>query len=50
VPQTAKEEQALMKKLYMQSVLKQKAEPLVQIGGLKSKKEEGTGALTVSGD
>ncbi len=50
VPQTAKEEQALMKKMYMQSVLKQKAEPLVQLGGLKSKKEEGTGAVTVSGD
>ena len=47
---TAKEEQALMKKLYMQSVLKQKAEPLVQIGGLTSKKEEGTGAVAVSGD
>jgi 7,8-dihydro-6-hydroxymethylpterin dimethyltransferase len=50
LPQTAKEEQAIMRKLYMQSVLKQKAEPLVQIGGLKSKKEEGTGAVTVSGD
>jgi 7,8-dihydro-6-hydroxymethylpterin dimethyltransferase len=50
LPQTAKEEQAMMRKLYMQSVLKQKAEPLVQLGGLKSKKEEGTGAVTVSGD
>jgi hypothetical protein len=50
LPQTAKEEQAMMRKLYMQSVLKQKAEPLVQIGGLKSKREEGTGAVTVSGD
>ncbi len=50
LPQTAKEEQAIMRKLYMQSVLKQKSEPLVQIGGLNSKKEEGAGAVTVAGD
>ncbi len=50
VPQTAKEEQAMMRKLYMQSVLKQNnAETkLVQIGGVGSKQPEG--AVTVSGD
>ncbi|HZS03746.1 MAG TPA: radical SAM protein [Blastocatellia bacterium] len=50
-PQTAKEEQVLMKKLYMQSVLKQSnAETkLVQLGGLKSKQDEGSGAVTVAG-
>ncbi len=52
VPQTAKEEQAMMRKLYMQAVLKQNnAETkLVQIGGVGSKPETGTGAVTVSGD
>ncbi|MDX2041723.1 MAG: radical SAM protein [Acidobacteriota bacterium] len=52
VPQTAKEEQAAMRKLYMQSVLKKAGadQKLVQLGGLNSKKEEGTGAVSVSGD
>jgi uncharacterized radical SAM superfamily Fe-S cluster-containing enzyme len=52
VPQTAKEEQALMRKMYMQSVLKNAGaeQKLVQIGGIKAKKEEGTGAVSVSGD
>ncbi|MCI0339364.1 MAG: radical SAM protein [Acidobacteria bacterium] len=52
LPQTAKEEQALMRKLYMQSVLKQAnaAPQLVQLGGLNSEKEEGSGAVTVAGD
>ena len=51
-PKTAKEEQALMKKLYMQSVLKQSGteQKLVQLGGLGGRKEEGTGAVAVSGD
>ena len=50
-PKTAKEEQALMKKLYIQSVLKQSGtkQKLVQIGGLGGKKDEGTGAVTVAG-
>jgi uncharacterized radical SAM superfamily Fe-S cluster-containing enzyme len=52
LPQTAKEEQAAMRKLYMQSVLKQAnaAPQLVQLGGKNSKKEEGVGAVTVAGD
>jgi uncharacterized radical SAM superfamily Fe-S cluster-containing enzyme len=52
LPQTAKEEQAMMRKLYMQSVLKQNnaAPQLVQLGGSKQKKEEGTGAVVVAGD
>jgi hypothetical protein len=52
VPQTAKEEQALMRKMYMQSVLKNAGaeQKLVQLGGLKDKKTEGTGAVAVSGD
>jgi len=52
VPQTAKEEQAMMRKLYMQAVLKQNnAETkLVQIGGIGSKPDNGSGAVTVSGD
>ena len=52
LPQTAKEEQAMMRKLYMQSVLKQAdAVPqLVQLGGKDGKNEAGTGAVTVSGD
>lgn len=52
LPQTAKEEQAAMRKLYMQSVLKKAGaeQKLVQIGGLNGNKEEGTGAVTVSGD
>jgi hypothetical protein len=52
LPQTAKEEQAMMRKLYMQSVLKKAGaeQKLVQLGGLNSKKEEGTGAVSVSGD
>jgi uncharacterized radical SAM superfamily Fe-S cluster-containing enzyme len=52
LPQTAKEEQAMMRKLYMQSVLKQAnaAPQLVQLGGKDSQKNEGTGAVTVSGD
>jgi len=47
-PQTAAEESRLMKKLYMQSVLKQQdpAAKLVQIGGVNGKKAEGTGAVT----
>jgi uncharacterized radical SAM superfamily Fe-S cluster-containing enzyme len=52
LPQTAKEEQAAMRKLYMQSVMKQAGaeQKFVQIGGLGSKKEEGTAAISVSGD
>jgi uncharacterized radical SAM superfamily Fe-S cluster-containing enzyme len=52
LPQTAKEEQAAMRKLYMQSVLKQAnaAPQLVQLGGKDSKKDVGAGAVTVSGD
>jgi 7,8-dihydro-6-hydroxymethylpterin dimethyltransferase len=52
LPQTAKEEQAAMRKLYMQSVLKKAGaeQKLVQLGGLGSKKEEGTSAVGVSGD
>jgi uncharacterized radical SAM superfamily Fe-S cluster-containing enzyme len=52
LPQTAKEEQAAMRKLYMQSVLKQAnaAPQLVQLGGKNGKKEAGTGAVTVAGD
>jgi 7,8-dihydro-6-hydroxymethylpterin dimethyltransferase len=52
LPQTAKEEQAIMRKLYMQSVLKQAnaAPQLVQLGGKDSKKDVGAGAVTVSGD
>jgi uncharacterized radical SAM superfamily Fe-S cluster-containing enzyme len=47
LPQTAKEEQQMMRKLYMQSVLKQSdaAPKLVQLGG-KNDKNEGTGAVT----
>jgi 7,8-dihydro-6-hydroxymethylpterin dimethyltransferase len=52
LPQTAKDEQALMRKLYMQSVLKQAnaAPQLVQLGGKDGKKDVGAGAVTVSGD
>jgi len=52
LPQTAKEEQAAMRKLYMQSVLKQAnaAPQLVQLDGKNGNKEAGTGAVTVSGD
>jgi 7,8-dihydro-6-hydroxymethylpterin dimethyltransferase len=52
LPQTAKEEQAQMRKLYMQSVLKQAnaAPQLVQLGGKDGKKDVGAGAVTVSGD
>jgi len=52
LPQTAKEEQAMMRKLYMQSVLKQAnaAPQLVQLGGKNAKQEAGTGAVTISGD
>ena len=38
-----------MRKLYMQSILKQDAPKLVQLGGIKDKKEEGTGAVTAAG-
>jgi hypothetical protein len=49
LPQTAKEEQQMMRKLYMQSVLKQSnaAPKLVQLGS-KNDKNEGTGAVTTS--
>ncbi len=49
LPQTAKEEQQMMKKLYMQSVLNQSnAETkLVQLKGLGSPKEEGSAAVAV---
>ncbi|MEP7270319.1 MAG: radical SAM protein [Acidobacteriota bacterium] len=49
LPQTAKEEQQMIKKLYMQSVLKQSSTDtkLVQLKGLGSPKEEGTAAVTV---
>ncbi|MBO0860630.1 MAG: radical SAM protein [Chloracidobacterium sp.] len=52
LPQTAKEEQAMMRKLYMQSVLKQAnaAPQLVQLGGKDSAKDAGVGAVSVSGD
>jgi len=52
LPQTAKEEQAMMRKLYMQSVLKQAnaAPQLVQLGGPNGKKEAAAEAVTVSGD
>ena len=51
LPQTAKDEQQLMRKLYMQSVLKQADAPkLVQLGGVKDKKDDGNGALAISGD
>ena len=51
LPQTAKDEQQLMRKLYMQSVLKQADAPkLVQLGGIKDKKDDGNGALAISGD
>ena len=48
LPQTAKEEQQLMKKLYMQSVLKQSSTDtkLVQLKGPGAKKEEGVAAVT----
>jgi hypothetical protein len=51
LPQTAREEQAMMRKLYMQSVLKQSGteQKLVQLSGIKDKKEEGSGAVTVAG-
>ncbi|HEX4950288.1 MAG TPA: hypothetical protein VFZ34_26725, partial [Blastocatellia bacterium] len=49
LPQTAKEEQQMMRKLYMQSVLKQADAPkLVQLGSVKDKKEEGNGAVTTA--
>jgi 7,8-dihydro-6-hydroxymethylpterin dimethyltransferase len=49
LPQTAKEEQQMMKKLYMQSVLKQSNADsnLVQLKGLGSPKDEGKAAVTV---
>ena len=49
LPQTAKEEQQMMKKLYMQSVLKQNnvESNLVQLKGANGKKEEGRAAVTV---
>jgi len=49
LPQTAKEEQQMMKKLYMQSILKQNTADtkLVQLKGLGSPKEEGKAAVTV---
>jgi uncharacterized radical SAM superfamily Fe-S cluster-containing enzyme len=52
LPQTAKEEQAAMRKLYMQSVLKQAnaAPQLVQLGGKDAKKDVGSVAAPVSGD
>jgi 7,8-dihydro-6-hydroxymethylpterin dimethyltransferase len=52
LPQTAKEEQAMMRKLYMQSVLKQAnaAPQLVQLGGKNGKQEADAEALAVSGD
>ncbi len=52
LPQTAKEEQQIIRKLYMQSVLKNAnaAPKLVQLGGIGSKKDDGTGAVSVSGD
>ncbi|MBK7599929.1 MAG: radical SAM protein [Acidobacteria bacterium] len=52
LPQTAKEEQQIMRKLFMQSVLKSAnaAPKLVQLGGIGSKKDDGTGAVSVSGD
>jgi uncharacterized radical SAM superfamily Fe-S cluster-containing enzyme len=52
LPQTAKEEQAMMRKLYMQSVLKQAnaAPQLVQLGGKNGQKEADAEALAVSGD
>ena len=42
----------MMRKMYMQSVLKKAGaeEKLVQLGGLKAKKDDGTGAVSVSGD
>ncbi|MFN0121432.1 MAG: radical SAM protein [Blastocatellia bacterium] len=50
-PQTAKEEQIQMRKMYMQSVLKQAGaeQKLVQIGGVGTKKDEGSGAVTIAG-
>ncbi len=48
LPQTAKEEQQQMRKLYMQSVLKGEAPKLVQLGGVKDKKEDGMGAVTTA--
>jgi uncharacterized radical SAM superfamily Fe-S cluster-containing enzyme len=52
VPQTAKEEQAMMRKLYMQSLLKNAGaeQKLVQIGGLNAKEDQGAAAVTVAGD
>jgi tetraether lipid synthase len=49
LPQTAKEEQQMMKKLYMQSVLKQNNvdSKLVQLKSANSKKDEGRAAVMV---
>jgi len=49
LPQTAKEEQQAMRKMYMKAVLKQNnaESTLVQLKGLGAKKDEGTAALTV---
>ena len=49
LPQTAKEEQQIMRKMYMKAVLKQNnaESTLVQLKGLGAKKDEGTAALTV---
>ncbi|MBX3277216.1 MAG: radical SAM protein [Acidobacteria bacterium] len=49
LPQTAKEEQAMMRKMYMQAVLKQNNADtkLVQLGGPGGKKDEGKAAVTV---
>jgi len=50
LPQTAKEEQQQMRKMYMQAVLKQNnaESKLVQLQGMGQKKDEGTAALTVN--
>jgi uncharacterized radical SAM superfamily Fe-S cluster-containing enzyme len=49
LPQTAKEEQQIMRKMYMQAVLKQNnaAPSLVQLQSPKGKQDEGTAAITV---
>jgi uncharacterized radical SAM superfamily Fe-S cluster-containing enzyme len=49
LPQTAKEEQQIMRKMYMQAVLKQNnaAPSLVQLQSPKGKQDEGKAAITV---
>jgi hypothetical protein len=49
LPQTAKEEQQMMRKMYMQAVLKQNnaAPSLVQLQSPKGKQDEGQAAITV---